>query len=196
MTSRGKRTTEVPHDDDLDAEIDWLLYLYGREAVKDAVKRRGKSREGDNSSYSKMAIEEIEVQIIRLLSSQSTIRIPTQTSIVRGALQNVDDQLKEAVETGLKRFLRGRTAIILLAAIDRHGSTGPYSHVRFSAALEQYLKTKIDDIDARMARQHIARIDRAKKDYERHLYETPLDDLSLRAIQDAIPASFAVRRTS
>ena len=49
MTSRRKRTAEGPHDDDLDAAIDWLLYLHGPEAVREAVARISRKKPGEES---------------------------------------------------------------------------------------------------------------------------------------------------
>lgn len=183
MTSRGKRTTEVPHDDDLDAEIDWLLYEHGPEAVRAAVARISRKKPGEESKYLPTAMEEIDLQIIRLLSSQTKIKIPTRNSIKNGAMARLDLKNEGALDTGLKRCLEDRKDYIFVR-IDILGSSGDFSHIRFRDVLEKYTsQKKLSEAERKFAQSRIACINAARDTFQQRFGALPADEWSLARIE-------------
>jgi hypothetical protein len=192
MTSKRKPTEEIPHNDELDAEIDWLLYRHGPEAVREAVARRSRKKPGEESKYLPTAMEEIDLQITNLLSSQSKIKIPTRNSIKEGAISRLSPEHEGALEIGLRRCLNDRTDIIFVR-IDILGSYGDFSYMRFHAVLEKYVsQKKPDDSESKFAQSRIARIDEARDEFRQRFGALPPNEWSLARIEDATRQSKGV----
>lgn len=183
MTSRRKRTAEGPHDDDLDAAIDWLLYLHGPEAVREAVARISRKKPGEESKYLPTAMEEIDLQITRLLSSQTRIKIPTRNSIKNGAIERLALKNDGALDTGLKRVLEDRKDYIF-ARIDILGSIGDFSHIRFRDVLEKYMSQKnLSEAERKFAQSRIACINAARDTFQQRFGALPADEWPLARIE-------------
>lgn len=185
MTSERKTAAAMPHNDALDAEIDWLLYLHGREAVREAVARRSRKKTGEESKYLPIAMEEIDLQISNLLSSKSKkIKIPTRNSIKQGAILRLSPEDEGALESGLTRCLED-LRIQIFVRIDILGSYGDFSHIRFRAVLDKYAsQRKLENSERMFAQSRIARIDEARKAFFQRFGALPSDELSLARIED------------
>lgn len=200
MTSRRESEDNGQHNDALDKAIDMLLYHHGREAVRESVMRRSMSTDGESSQYSKPAVEELQQQIIDLLSSENEVKLPTKYSVAKSASKAFPSGSQSAAEDGIERYLRGgsgrykgRMGTMLLVALEIEGSSGPYSHARFRACLEKYLELEPAETDAQLARVYIDRIHELRAAYERHIGLPPSDELSMREIREALPPRFTFR---
>lgn len=182
MTSRRKRTTEPLHDD-LEAAIVWLLYLHGPEAVRAAVARISRKKTGEESKYLPTAMEEIDLQVIRLLSSKTKIKIPTRNSVKTGSIVRLSLKNEGALDTGLKRCLEDRKEYIF-ARIDILGSSGDFSHIRFRDVLEKYTSQKnLSEAERKFAQSRIACINAARDTFHQRFGALPADEWSLARIE-------------
>lgn len=190
MTSKRKTAAAMPHNDVLDAEIDWLLYLHGREAVRESVDRRSRKKPGEESKYLATAMEEIDIQITNLLSSQSKIKVPTRNSIKEGAISRLSPENEGALEIGFRRCMEDRRNLIF-AKIDILGSYRDFSHMRFRAVLEKYVSQRnLPNSERMFAQSRIARVDEARDEFRQRFGALPANEWSLARIEDETRQSY------
>lgn len=183
MKSDDKITSEGEHDDELDAAIVWLLHLHGPEAVKAAVARISRKKPGEQSKYIPTAMEEIDLQITKLLSSQTKIKIPTRNFIKNRAIVRLGLRNDGALDSGLKRYLKDRKDYIF-ARIDILGSSGDFPHIRFRDVLERYTsQKKLSEAERKFAQSRIACINAARDAFRQRFGALPADEWPLARIE-------------